>query len=46
MQLNVLRSSNDSGENEMMKLVRYSVTASSEGEADDDIGSLATSDGL
>ena len=40
MTLNVLRSTNDAGENEMMKLVRYSIageTASGEG---NDIGSL------
>ena len=42
MTLNVLRSTNDSGENEMMKLVRYSVGGSTTS-ADDDYGSVAGS---
>ena len=45
MTLNVLRSTNDQGQNEMMKLVRYSIeeaTASGEG---DDIGSLTAGSG-
>ena len=39
MQLNVLRS-NDSGDNEMMKLVRYNFGASDDAAGGDDIGSL------
>ena len=39
MTLNVLRSTNDRGENEMMKLVRYNVTGSDSTSAGDDIGS-------
>lgn len=35
MTLNVLRSTNDAGENEMMKLVRYSVTGGSTASGDD-----------
>ena len=42
MTLNVLRSTNDSGENEMMKLVRYSVEAESSSAATDDIGSIVS----
>jgi len=42
MTLNVLRSTNDEGQNEMMKLVRYNLEASESGTAEDDIGSLAT----
>ena len=42
MQLNVLRSTNDEGQNEMMKLVRYSISSSSTGTAEDDIGSVKT----
>ena len=40
MTLNVLRSTNDQGENEMMKLVRYSLAGGTASGADDDIGSL------
>ena len=40
MQLTVLRSSNERGENEMMKLIRYSMTDTSSGNSDKDIGSL------
>ena len=40
MQLNVLRSTNDAGENEMMKLVRYNISQSTSSEAADDIVSL------
>jgi hypothetical protein len=43
MQLNVLRSTGDNG-NEMMKLVRYSSAASEGGAASKDIGSIT--DGL
>ena len=39
MTLNVLRSTNDRGENEMMKLVRYNVTGSDSTSTGDDIGS-------
>ena len=40
MTLNVLRSTDDAGETEMMKLIRYNVTGASGGVAEDDIGSL------
>ena len=39
MTLNVLRSTNERGENEMMKLVRYNITSGSESDAGNDIGS-------
>lgn len=42
MTLNVLRSTNDAGENEMMKLVRYNVGSTSTGTAEDDYGSIVT----
>ena len=42
MTLNVLRSTNDQGENEMMKLVRYSLGNTAASGAGDDIGSLTT----
>ena len=42
MTLNVLRSTNDSGENEMMKLVRYSLGTTASGEKEYDHGSLGT----
>ena len=42
MTLNVLRSTNDQGENEMMKLVRYNIAASSSEESGADIGSLTS----
>lgn len=41
MTLNVLRSTNDTGDNEMMKLVRYSIATSSSGTAENDHGSIA-----
>ena len=41
MTLNVLRSTNDAGENEMMKLVRYNIGSGTEGETEDDHGSVA-----
>ena len=45
MTLNVLRSTNDEGQNEMMKLVRYNLeTATASGSADD-IGSLSAGSG-
>jgi hypothetical protein len=40
MTLNVLRSTNDQGENEMMKLVRYNLGGSATSASEDDIGSL------
>lgn len=40
MTLNVLRSTNDSGENEMMKLVRYSIGEVSGSTSGDDYGSI------
>ena len=42
MTLNVLRSTNDAGENEMMKLVRYSVAGATTSSTGDDIGSLGS----
>ena len=41
MSLNVLRSTNERGENEMMKLVRYNVTGTTTSGSGDDIGSVA-----
>ena len=41
MTLNVLRSTNDQGENEMMKLVRYSLGSSTTSGSEDDIGSVS-----
>ena len=41
MTLNVLRSTNDSGENEMMKLVRYNISGAT-ASSGDDIGSLGS----
>jgi len=41
MQLNVLRSTNERGENEMMKLVRYNVTGAASANTGNDIGSVA-----
>jgi len=43
MTLNVLRSTNDQGENEMMKLVRYNLSGSTSSAAEDDHGSVAGS---
>ena len=40
MSLNVLRSTNEDGKNEMMKLVRYSITGESTSGAGDDYGSI------
>lgn len=40
MTLNVLRSTNDEGQNEMMKLVRYNLEAGTASGSEDDIGSL------
>lgn len=40
MSLSVLRSSNERGENEMMKLIRYTISDSADAEAGDDEGSL------
>ena len=42
MTLNVLRSTNDQGENEMMKLVRDNLTSGSTGTTGNDNGSVAT----
>ena len=42
MTLNVLRSTNDAGENEMMKLVRYSVAGATTSGEGDDIGHLGS----
>ena len=42
MTLNVLRATNDDGENEMMKLVRYSIGSTSTDSAGDDYGSLTS----
>ena len=43
MTLNVLRSTNDQGENEMMKLVRYNISGSTSSASEDDYGSVAGS---
>ena len=43
MTLNVLRSTNDEGKNEMMKLVRYNISTSDSGTEEDDHGSLTAS---
>lgn len=40
MTLNVLRSTNDAGENEMMKLVRYNISSATTSASADDIGSI------
>ena len=40
MTLNVLRSTNDAGENEMMKLVRYNLSGSTSSASEDDVGSV------
>ena len=45
MSLSVLRSTNERGENEMMKLIRYTIAESGGGGAGDDVGSL-TNGGL
>ena len=45
MTLNVLRSTNDEGQNEMMKLVRYNLETGSISGAGDDIGSLTAGSG-
>lgn len=42
MSLSVLRSTNEDGENEMMKLVRYSIAAGSEAIAGNDYGSVSS----
>lgn len=42
MTLNVLRSTNDDGENEMMKLVRYNIATAAGGSSANDEGSLTT----
>ena len=42
MTLNVLRSTNDEGQNEMMKLVRYNLESTTASGSEDDIGSLTT----
>ena len=43
MSLNVLRSTNEDGQNEMMKLVRYNVAEAATSSSGDDEGSLSTS---
>ena len=43
MTLNVLRSTNDAGENEMMKLVRYNISGSTSSASEDDYGSVSGS---
>ena len=42
MTLNVLRSTNDEGQNEMMKLVRYDLGSTESGTTEDDIGSIGS----
>ena len=46
MTLNVLRSTNEKGENEMMKLIRYNVEDEAGAAAGDDIGSIASAGSL
>ena len=46
MTLNVLRSTNDQGENEMMKLIRYNVSGSTSSASANDQGSIVTGSGL
>ena len=41
MTLNVLRSTNESGENEMMKLIRYNISKSNDSTSGDDHGSVS-----
>ncbi len=43
MTLNVLRSTNDEGQNEMMKLVRYNIGEADEEQSENDYGSIAGS---
>ena len=43
MTLNVLRSTNEQGENEMMKLVRYNLSTSTSSASEDDYGSVSGS---
>lgn len=45
MQLSVLRSDNERGENEMMKLIRYSVEDGTSAAGGNDEGSIETSNG-
>ena len=45
MTLNVLRSKNERGEDEMMKLVRYNIATSGSSSAGDDIGELTATSG-
>ena len=45
MTLNVLRSTNDEGQNEMMKLVRYNLESGTASGSGDDIGSLTAGSG-
>jgi len=42
MTLNVLRSTNESGKNEMMKLVRYNIATADDGQVEDDYGSITS----
>lgn len=42
MTLSVLRSTNEDGKNEMMKLVRYSIASSESSSTGNDYGSLAS----
>lgn len=41
MQLSVLRSNNERGENEMMKLIRYNVAGAGGAGGGDDVGSIS-----
>lgn len=45
MTLNVLRSTNDEGQNEMMKLIRYNLETATASGSEDDIGSLTAGSG-
>lgn len=44
MSLSVLRASNERGDKEMMKLIRYAVEDTGSGESGDDHGSLVTAE--
>ena len=45
MQLQVLRSTNEDGKNEMMKLVRYALATNDSGDSGNDYGSVSTGSG-
>ena len=45
MQLSVLRSNNERGQNEMMKLIRYSISTGTTETAENDEGTIETTGG-